>query len=149
MKYFHLFTFWAYLGIAFQSGLLVAAERTHPLGESDAYSIKIDPIVSSKEVRLNVTIRTKSERAEIYLSNLPWTHWYSMVIVVVNPLVGGVNLKQNRLLEGVKPGKISIDESESHSGQVQLSRMFPDLMNQLQEGDLVVFWSYELRTIDD
>jgi hypothetical protein len=99
-------------------------------------------------VELKVTLKNDGSKTfHIYADKDP-SEIYSMTVVVVesdNPIAPP--LKQIYITADGLPFPLTeVKKGESISGTIPLSGNFPELCKTLKEWDVIVFWSYPLKT---
>jgi len=103
------------------------------------------------EVVLDLQLTNKSKKPlVVYESSLPWSGEYGMTLIVLE-----TNLAEGRQL---KRGIVRIDDpttktrtiapDETISGEIKLSKRFPELAASVKKSDVEVFWSCKIKTID-
>ena len=99
--------------------------------------------------RLELRLTNHGTKAlEIYRSALPWGNTYSMVVVGV--VLHGTNevIQAPPLIDDPGPDSILFRPSETLTGSIKLFDRFPKLEDALGKSDVIVFWSYQLETVD-
>ena len=83
-----------------------------------------------------------------YSHSLPWIGWYSIIILAVKANAPGTPLERFSPVDDPTTGTIVIKPGETLTGQLSLVKQFPDFAEAIKEGDVIVFWSYQLPVIE-
>jgi hypothetical protein len=82
-------------------------------------------------------------------ASLPWEARTSLILVLVETRGGGISLRESLILESPIPGDVDVGSFRSLSGSVNLNHRFLTLGDVTRRSDVIVFWTYQLRTVDN
>lgn len=112
-------------------------------------AVSLDRSQSDLGMMIQLTSKSKGP-LRIYESDLPWAHWNSLVLTAVKPKRGGEVLKNPRALPIDDPGPrtLVLAPGTTVQGRISLDKRFPDISQEIQRSDILIFWSYQLTPID-
>jgi hypothetical protein len=80
-------------------------------------------------------------------ASLPWRNPRDLLLVACAPGAAGACLKGADLpLREYSPTSLTLNPGDTLSGTVSVSEKFPALATARHSGDVILFWSYEIRT---
>lgn len=98
---------------------------------------------------LSFEVKNSSESdIEIYKSSLPWGNLYSATLIVCLANMDQTELKRVFYFDDPPPGSTTIKGRSEVTGQLDLGRIFPSLHESRRKDDVLVFWSYVLKSVD-
>jgi RHS repeat-associated protein len=115
-----------------------------PCGGSETPPWDIQVTLSNQRpLVLNVTVRSRSDdRVTLPKWRLPWGNRNSMLLVAVND--DGICIDNKYYVEEYPNyEKISIDPNGFVSGEIDLRRSIPELVEALKKSDIHLFWAYK------
>jgi hypothetical protein len=83
----------------------------------------------------------------MYAADLPWGVQTSIVMIAVMVKRDYKIIQGSPYIDDPGPTKISLMPSGQIVGTVELARRFPRLPRIAMEDDLVIFWTYQAKTI--
>jgi hypothetical protein len=86
---------------------------------------------------------------DVYKSRLPWENRYSMILVAVEATSPHPVLKAPFPIDDPTPQRVRIESKETLKGTVDLEERFPGITRALQSHEIVLFWSYQVRSVTD
>lgn len=102
------------------------------------------------EYNLKVTLANRSANPlTIYQHALPWVGWYSMLLIAVKTDVAGSVIEKTLPIDDPGPARTTIEPDEALEGEISLVLRFPTFLEDLKDRDILVFWSYQFKAIDD
>ncbi|OPY75277.1 MAG: hypothetical protein A4E63_00388 [Syntrophorhabdus sp. PtaU1.Bin050] len=105
---------------------------------------------NSPEYGLAITLMNTSHvPLTVYHHALPWVGWYSAMVIAVKTDPSWTVLERRFIIDDAGPATTTIGPGETLTGRITLVNRFHGFCEALQEGDMVVFWSYQLQPIDD
>lgn len=116
------------------------------------FPITVDVTITSLVPDPKLLVRLTNLSANpltVYKSSLPWGNRYSMIVVAVR--VAGVNevLPTPPVIDDPGPDRLVIGAGETLSGEINLAHRFANFTSGAGgKGDLLLFWSYQLTTVD-
>lgn len=140
---------WVFLhgeeGKSHQAPAPAAAKTETPELQLDA-AASIEKKNGEHLLRLKLTNR--GDEFECFQSKLPWSHWHSMRVVIAWPFDSNA-LKAIYPIDDPVTGFIKFKRGETREGTVNLDSRFPDLAKTLKLTDLILFWNFKLKDLDD
>lgn len=100
-----------------------------------------EPIVRTKV--------TNESKAPIILFKSALPSRYGIILVAVQPAKHGQALENIYLTDDPGSEKVTIPPGQSVEGELLLAHFFKDISSVLSDQDLLLFWSYRLKTIDN
>jgi hypothetical protein len=123
-----------------------------PLAAQRSVRVKMNVEYEKKERHLlKVSITNEGDEFECPLSALPWTHYYSMTIIVSEQLTGtrGYTLKLQQFFDDPIPTPIKLKKDEMIEGTINLDQRYPTLAKCIAKEGLDLFWSYQLTDVNN
>jgi hypothetical protein len=98
---------------------------------------------------LDITLTNDTAKPlTMFQHSLPWIGWYSIIMLAVKADAPGTPLERPSPVDDPTTGTIVIQPGETLTGQLSLVKQFPDFAEAIKNRDVIVFWSYQLQTID-
>ena len=135
----------AVLVIAVLAGIGFPQETSEGKAMARAAKVAIEvtaPSAQTLEVRLTNETATP---ITVPLHSLPWSSAYSALVIAVKTDAMGTVLDRSRPVDDPLVGTVTIQPSQTLTGQIDLNRRFPGLSDALKERDVIVFWSHQLQ----
>lgn len=130
--------------------LLMAINGWTVAGEFSDLRLRVSPVhLPGNEWKLDIQLEYYGkEQVTIYRSNLPWGIRYSLLLVpiVLDPIK--TRLEESQYIDDPGPEQLILNPGDKLSGTVKLLNRFPDLGKVAQERDVIIFWSYQFRSIE-
>jgi hypothetical protein len=92
-------------------------------------------------------LNTGSKPLTVFQNDLPWMSRHSLFVVVVQSGPEKRLIEEHLFIDDPKAGQVTIKPGESLNGHIEISRRFPTLLESLEEKDVFLFWSYELKCL--
>ena len=103
----------------------------------------------AEPLMLNVKLTWQGEAPLVVNSAwLPWGRFYGMLVVATNSAPLSRPLESPPRIDDPMGKQLTIQPGESLEGRISLKERFPSIEVAASRHDLVVFWSYELRSVD-
>ena len=103
----------------------------------------------SQEYGLHVELtNTSLAPLTLYRHSLPWVGPYSMILVAVKTDAQGTVLESESIIDDPGADTVTVQPGETLSGIIPLGSRFPGFSRSVNERDIIVFWTYQLRPID-
>lgn len=100
--------------------------------------------------RIRVSLEYSGEGSiEVYTSALPWSNFDSIILVAVEANAIGAPLPHELVIDDPAPSTVVIEPGERLHGDIDLASRFATLDKELTLHDIILFWSYEMRTVDN
>lgn len=123
---------------------LVACASVHA---EDRFELRIaEAQQGSNRITLELTYRG-ADAASLYKASLPWENRYSIVLVAADASPHGATLKKEFLIDDPDSGKVAMVNAQILSGSIDLTDWFPELPDRRSKGDILLFWSYEPKSV--
>jgi len=91
---------------------------------------------------LNIMLTSGAQTVvKVSRDRLPWEAGGSLMIIAARS--NGQCLKRNVFVQDPTFDEISVDPSTPLTGDIDLERLFPDIVRTLKTSDVQVFWAYE------
>jgi hypothetical protein len=133
-------------------GIGCAPPPEHPAAVPTALGKGTTMIVNVTEASgrmLDIQLTNDTGKAlEVFKHSLPWVGFYSIVLVAVKTDAPGTVLERATPVDDPIVGTVTIQPGETLSGKIELDRHFPGLAGAIGQRDVVVFWTYQLQTVD-
>lgn len=118
-------------------------------GEASDQRQKVVALAASAERKGNTNVvlhlkltNTGTNTLSIPFGHLPW-HRYAMTIAVVQADPYSTPIKQRAVIADPPPADAHrIMKGETLEGEIDLADRFPGVVEKLNRGDVIVFWSY-------
>ena len=134
--------------VAFMLGLTFASVAAAPDRHLDVVvDISLKRGVGAADLEVTLTNR-EDKTIKLYRSSLPWGNVYSMVIVGVELDGSNETLDSGPIIDDAGPDSVLVQPHATTVGSINLLKRLPRLQEALEKSDVVVFWSYQLKTID-
>jgi hypothetical protein len=136
-----------------QSWSPIAADPIKTIKASTPKKSSAKPVVMVTTVpnknAIHVTFYNNSSGA-IKMSEfmVPWKHRGNIILTAVVPVVDGWTLPKNLMIDDPGPAITTIKPGETLSGDINLDSRFPDLKRARMKNDVIIFWSYQLKSMD-
>ena len=106
-------------------------------------TVHLDP----KKDILHITLHNHSSRT-IETNDLfvPWKNFNSIVLVAEIPLLNGLELPFNQIIDDLGPTITVIKPGERIAGDIDLDERFPSLKRTRSKNEVVVFWTFQLKS---
>ena len=127
-------------------GISMEVSMTGVCGQSQAPRVAVTSAIEEDSI-LNLTLTVSSDAPiSMYESDLPWGNAYSTVILAAT--VRGVPLQREAPIDDPGPSTRSLHNGQRLVGKIRLNDRFPELRRELRKNDVLIFWSYEGKTVD-
>jgi hypothetical protein len=126
------------------SACLPAAELASPSIQLNARLV--DKSDSKVVVEFGLT-NTSAYALEMYAADLPWGVQTSIVLLAAQVQGDRKIIQDSPYIDDPGPTKISIKPSEQIVGTIELARRFPKLPRIAMKNEVILFWSYQAKTI--
>lgn len=114
---------------------------------ADPLGLSVKASLDRKALAIKMELALKPDKAvTIYESDLPWKNHDSIVIVAAN--LRGEPLNRSLPIDDPGPATIEIKGQYESRGTIDLQYQFPTLADEINKRDVLIFWSYQLRSID-
>jgi hypothetical protein len=80
---------------------------------------------------------------------LPWATRHSLLVVLVPAGRGREPLPEPLSIEDPITGSATLGAGETAQGTIQLHRRFPALLETLEQREVICFWSYQLKPLQE
>ncbi len=102
------------------------------------------------EYNLKIMLTNRSKNfLTIYQHSLPWVGWYSMLLIAVKMDVAGSVIEKALPIDDSGPVRTTIEPDEILEGKISLVLRFSTFLEALKDRDILVFWSYQVKPIDE
>jgi hypothetical protein len=130
--------------VCLAAGASVACASVHA---EDRFELRIaEAQQGSNRITLELTYRG-ADAASLYKASLPWENRYAIVLVAADASPHGSTLKKELLIDDPDSGKVAIASTQTLNGSIDLTDWFPELPDRRSKGDILLFWSYEPKSV--
>ena len=99
--------------------------------------------------KIELTLEYSGEQViDVYKNSLPWGNRYSLILVAVKADAIGTLVPQQQVINDPSPSTIAIQPGDRLTGEINLNERLVGLDEALKTSDVIVFWNYEMRTIE-
>ncbi len=113
----------------------------------DAIALDVQLVERS---RIRLTLAYGGDRPiEIYESALPWRNRYSLILAAAKADAVGTLLPQDYVIDDPGPSSMVVQPGDRLTGEIDLDARFAGLREALKTYDVNLFWSYEMRTVEN
>lgn len=131
-------------------GLIMAKEFYAHTYETDNYTFALKTKDTNDDYELDIEMKLKLRDAvSLYKAALPWGSRYSMIIIAAKLNASAEQLEQRLFIDDPGPTIITIKPGELLSGKISLRKRFPSIYDAAKKNDLIIFWSYGLKDINN
>jgi hypothetical protein len=124
----------------------VPAERTNSTLELTVTVAKL----TNTNCILEVSVRnTCPQPLLVFQNDLPWMSRHSLLILLVESGSQNRLIEEQLFIDDPKAGQVGIKPGEILKGRIDLARRFPKLPGVLETKDVFLFWSYQLKPVDE
>lgn len=138
--------FLAFLGLLPAGSCAVAALPSTPSG------VRIDvsaTLTDAGEPTVRFALTNRSDTViDVYTRDLPWGSVKSLTITAIEASYPGTVIPREPRLQLSIPQVVRIMPGETIDGKIELRSFFPDVKHHLSVDDVLVLWSFQLRTCD-
>ena len=85
----------------------------------------------------------------LFPNDLPWATRHSLLVVLVPAGRGREPLPEPLSIEDPVAGSATLGAGETAQGTIQLHRRFPALLDTLAQREVICFWSYQLKPLQE
>lgn len=86
--------------------------------------------------------------ATAYRASLPWESVHSLLLSAIKLDAFGTPIEQVFAIDDPGSEKVTLAPGQVLAGYISLDERFPDLAKAHQERDIIIFWTYQMITID-
>lgn len=102
------------------------------------------------QLAMQITVVNSGRRAlRFYEADLPWATRHSMVLVAITNDRERTRLDEALTIDDPGPRRLTLEPGGKMSGTIDLVGRFPKLLRTLQERPVILFWTYQTKTLDD